>query len=279
MIQRILNSSKTENTKSQQCHTETKDNDADYYYTLEAGEQLNRSTCLRVCEALFLKDISDLAKSSNNTNAMDERSKDTAVETASTMITIDAEQREKLLNAAKFLYEKLRPEHDTSNSEPIYVEIRSVPVSMYANALRHYYVRVENVFEVHPGVRHRLALATWHNITVSENDVHERSLELCGNCCDDFLAYAWQRSEKFNILWNNCDQTLNNCQQSFVISFMLINTLWFTVYQDLLGFVCLCTFSMLLILLLRHQNLYGSMDRNCGRVYVCPHRKHGGSRE
>lgn len=242
----------------------TADNNDLSDFRLEEGEQLSRASCLVVCERFFAKDLREA------TAAASAAASDQSAAASTQAISLSAEQRSSLLAATHKLCDKLRAEHDTL-ADPIRLEIRSVPVSMYAHALRHYYLRVEDVLEVHPGVKHRLALAWWHNTTVTEPDVHEKTLRLCGRCCDELLHYTWQRSERFNIIWNNCDQMLNRCEQSFVIALMLVNTLWFALFCDYVGFVLFLLCSLVLLLLRRRENTRVYRDHECDRLYVCPH--------
>lgn len=222
------------------------------YFRLEDGQQLNRNSCVRVCERFFARDA---AAAAAHATVKDDDSGGVS---------------EQLLAQAKKMYEKLQPEHDTI-SDPITVEIRSVPVKMYCNALRHYYVRLEDVLEVHPGVKHRLALAWWHNTTVLESDVHERSLKLCGTCCDELLDYLWNGSERFNIVWNNCDQLLNRCEQSFALGVLLINCLWFPLLDDYLGLLLMLSSMLFFLYVRRRENVRHFVDSKCNQISYCSH--------
>lgn len=223
----------------------TRSNDDEYAnFRLEKGERLNRASCLNFCTRSFETDAGACT---------------------------DEEEKKTVVNVArKSLCAKLEPEHDTLVN-PISVVVRSVPVKMYGNILRHYYVRVEDVLDVHPGTNHRLALAWWHNTTVQENDVHERSLRLCGNCCDQFLDNVWEQSERFNIIWNNCDIMLNRCEQSFVLGLLIVNALWFPLFRDFIGMSVIFACILVYCLVRYRQNQLKFHDRNCDKIYYCPH--------
>jgi hypothetical protein len=175
-----------------------------------------------------------------------------------------------LVESAKKLCYKLEAEHD-SLAEPIDLTVRSVPVRMYGNVLRHFYVRVEDVLDVHPGTKHRLALAWWHNTTVLDTDVQERELSLCGSCCDEFLEYVWTGSEQFNIIWNNCDQILNRCEQSFVLGLLVLQVLWYPLFHDLLGFLISLAVLGLFLVLRVQANIRHPREWRCGERYCCRH--------
>lgn len=218
-------------------------------YNLEPGDRLDRTACLTVCERLFRMDAA----------------------LAGDQLT-DAE-REALVREAKKMCWKLEPGHDTL-SEPIEVEVRSVPVHMYGNALRHYYLRVEDVLDVHPGTNHLLALAWWHNSTQQESDGFERRLFLCGQCFDAFLSNVWTSSERFNIVYNNCDQMLNRCEQSTGLGVFLIVISMFLLFGDVFGAAMLLLAFVLFALTCRRwygSAMYAFRHPHYRHVYLCQH--------
>lgn len=218
-------------------------------HRIEKDERLCRMTCLRVCNKFF--------EFYNRTTDADDDNYDE-----------DAQQLR--IDQARKLCYKLEAEHD-SRRDPICLTVRSVPVPVYGNILRHFYVRVEDVLDVHPGTRHRLALAWWHNSTALDTDVRERELRLCGDCCDEFLDHVWRGSERFNIIWNNCDQMLNRCEQSFVLGLLVLQILWYPLFQDIVGFL-LSVLALLVFFLLRvYANVQSPRERRCDRRYYCRH--------
>jgi hypothetical protein len=227
------------------CNNRKKEDDRYADFRLEEGERLNRASCRKFCLRAFESDAPR---------------------------ELPETEKSAILSAAHNLCAKLEPEHDTI-ADPLSVVIRSVPVKMYANVLRHYYVRVEDVLDVHPGTNHRLALAWWHNTTVQENDVHERSLRLCGQCCDHFLDHVWESSERFNIIWNNCDIMLNRCEQSFIIGILVLNALWFPLFGDFVGLALLLLCTLIYFIVKYRQNQFKFHDRNCDKIYYCSHVK------
>lgn len=210
--------------------------------SLEPGESFDRRSCLRVCATLFERDV---------TNDV-------------------VEHHHGLLEDAKKLCYRLRTEHD-SRADPIHVTVRSVPVPVYANLLRHYYVRVEGVLDVHPGTSQRLSLAWWHNTTVLETDRQERELRLCGTCCDEFLDSVWRGSERFHIVWNNCDQMLNRCEQSFALGVLAVQLLWYPLFGDFVGLLVSLLAVLLFAVLRIHANTQRLHELRCDRNYCCPH--------
>lgn len=218
-------------------------------YNLEPDERLDRRTCLSVCERLFRLDAESVEEQ------------------------LSATERDALVAEAKKMCYKLEPGHDTL-ADPIEVAVRSVPVHMYGNALRHYYLRVEDVLEVHPGTNHRLALAWWHNTTQQDADSLERRLFMCGHCFDAFVSNVWTSSERFNIVYNNCDQMLNRCEQSTGLGVFLIFISMYLLFGDFLGACSLLMAFALYALACRRW--YGSTTYVFGhphyrRVYLCPH--------
>lgn len=214
-------------------------------FHLESGECLNRKSCIRVCNRFFREDAG-LAED------------------------LTEDDKERLLRNAKKRYEKLLPEHDAIN-DPITIEIRSVPVSMYGNVLKHYYARVENLLDVHPGTRHTLALSWWHNTTALDTDVHERLLMVCGDCCDEILDHLWRGNENFNIIWSNCDILLNRCEQTFLIIVFVLNLVWYPLFHDYLGMLVLVLCLIVFIALRYRQNVYWYRDAPIDVVCYCPH--------
>jgi hypothetical protein len=232
-------------TQGSRSKKKTAESDEYAEHRLPDGERLTRASCLRMCIRFFEKEV-------ENAGLDDEKQKERAMEMVGALCA------------------KLDGSYNTI-ADPITLVIRSVPVRMYANVLRHYYLRVEDVLDVHPGTNHRLALAWWHNSTVQENDVHERSLRLCGECCDQFLDQVWQKSERFNIIWNNCDIMLNRCEQSFIIGILLLNTLWYPLFRDYMGLLLLVVCLIVYAVTANQRNLHAYMDLNCNRIFHCSH--------
>lgn len=214
-------------------------------FHLEQGECLNRESCIRVCDRFFQQDIRLLER-------------------------LSIEDREEILESAKKRYEKLLPEHD-SKADPITIEIRSGPVSMYGNVLKHYYARVENLLDVHPGTRHTLALSWWHNTTALDTDVHERFLMVCGGCCDEILDHVWKGNENFNIIWSNCDILLNRCEQTFIVTVFVLNIVWYPLFHDYLGLVFLVVCLVVFMVLRYKENVYWYKDKPSDLIRYCPH--------
>lgn len=168
---------------------------------------------------------------------------------------------------------QLRLDQRASEQSPISIEIRSSPINTYANALRHYYARIENLLDVHPGTNHRLALAWWHNSTVLPSDVLERELTMCGSCCDRFLADLWRSSERFHLAVQNCDIMLNRGRQTFAVTLMVVTVAWYAMLNDAIGAVLLLFGGLLgcLWLCACTNEWYRYSDRDVGPAFQCEH--------
>lgn len=168
--------------------------------------------------------------------------------------------------------QRLRSSQRASEESPICIEIRSSPINTYGNALRHYYARVENLLDVHPGTNHRLALAWWHNSTVLPSDVLERELTVCGMCCDRLLAELWRSSERFHLMVQNCDIMLNRGRQTFAMTLMGVTVAWYAMLNDAFGTILLLAGLMACLWLCACTNKwYRYSDRDLGAPYCCEH--------
>lgn len=245
-------------------------------FSLEHGDKLCRRTCATVCRRFFRKAVCFDDNGEVELDAITAADVRAATLGSESWARDEADQRLALLRNVEALCAKLTADEGaaadgTVDLQTIDVQIRSVPVQMYGNALRHYYLRIENLLDVHPGTRHRLALAWWHNATMLETDSHERSLRLCGECCDRLLDYVWRGSESFNMLWGNCDQLLNHCRQSFVLGMLVFSMLWYALFHDAAGSFIMIAVSVLVFLLSRRANSRHAAHRNVDRLYVCQH--------
>lgn len=157
-------------------------------------------------------------------------------------------------------------------NDMIRVTIRSVPIAMYYNVLRHYYVRVENLIDIHPGTNYRLSLAWFHNTTVLPQDRQERTILMCGCCCDEFLDNLWNNSESFNIVWNNCDAMLNERAQSLALTTFIVTSAWMLCCNEFIGLLIICiAFSLFLLILYYLSFIRETHDYKTHLEYRCEH--------
>lgn len=98
------------------------------------------------------------------------------------------------------------------------LQVRSVPIAFYAGVLRHFYLRIDNIIELHPGTEQRLSLRGWHDETDQGSDRLERRYLACDFCTNAFLDGNWQDAKAFNLVIRNCDQSLNGARQSFAVA-------------------------------------------------------------
>lgn len=105
------------------------------------------------------------------------------------------------------------------------VQIRSIPVSDYWYALRHYFVRIDELVDVHPGNEQRICLRGWYRNTDIGSDTLESSYKLCKNCLDESLPKLWEGAKKFHFVFQNCDQCCNRSHQSIGVGIVCFITL------------------------------------------------------
>lgn len=104
------------------------------------------------------------------------------------------------------------------------VQVRSLPISHYGNILRHYFLRVDELIELHPGTEQRVCLRGWHDYTDCMGDRMDRQYRLCNDCLDRCLRGSWMDTRAFNLALRNCDQSFNGGYQSFVTATLIISS-------------------------------------------------------
>lgn len=105
------------------------------------------------------------------------------------------------------------------------LQVRSVPVRDFAFLLRHYFVRLDELVEIHPGNEQRVALRGWHAATDLATDRLEANYELCYVCFNDAIRALWRSTRHFNFSFKNCDHNCNNSQQSVGIALCIFSVL------------------------------------------------------
>lgn len=150
------------------------------------------------------------------------------------------------------------------------LQVRSVPINEYCNVLRHYFVRVDELVDVHPGMVEKLTLRGWYAETDVVSDRLERQMYLCSDCLDVYLRAYWKKTKNFNIVFSNCDQAYNYGRQSlFVANLLYVTTI--SLYS-LFAFQGSRTFGLLLLsvilLFLVVQFMAASSDKRKG-VFPC----------
>ena len=105
------------------------------------------------------------------------------------------------------------------------LQVRSVPVRDLAFLLRHYFVRLDELVEIHPGNEQRVALRGWHAATDLATDRLEANYELCADCFDEAIRVLWRSTRHFNFSFRNCDHNCNNSQQSVGIALCIFSAL------------------------------------------------------
>jgi len=98
------------------------------------------------------------------------------------------------------------------------LQVRSVPIASYANVLRHFYLRVNEIIDIHPGTEQRISLRGWHAETDLGSDRLERRCIACSRCTDACLAGCWRDCRAFNLITRNCDHAFNKATQSVAVA-------------------------------------------------------------
>lgn len=111
------------------------------------------------------------------------------------------------------------------------LQIRSIPVRDFGFLLRHYFVRIDELVEIHPGNEEKICVRGWmRTVDIGSDCLHVRYL-LCANCADRAVDFLWSYSRKFSFAFRNCDQNCNDSRQSVGIAC--------TIFLVLVGMVCL----------------------------------------
>lgn len=157
-------------------------------------------------------------------------------------------------------------------NDTVELEIRSCPADLYRGCLRHYYVRIGNVVEIHPGTRERISLIGDNETTLHDGDVCEKQYFLCVDCANKVLSTLWLRCRRFNLLWHNCDQMLGQSIQTRIIVTVLLVSLPYILLRDTIGLfvvfltvICLLAFSSWY----NYDRVYGIREKN--NRHVCCH--------
>ena len=119
----------------------------------------------------------------------------------------------------------LAKRYQTDQHDYYVLQVRSVPVRDFAFLLRHYFVRIDEFVEIHPGNEQRVALRGWHAATDLATDRLEANYELCYDCFNDAIRVLWRSTRHFNFSFRNCDHNCNNSQQSVGIALCIFSAL------------------------------------------------------
>lgn len=150
------------------------------------------------------------------------------------------------------------------------LQVRSVPINEYCNVLRHYFVRVDEMIDVHPGMTERLTLRGWYAETDVASDKLEKQMYLCSACLDVYLRAYWKKTKNFNIILSNCDHAYNHGRQSlFIANLLFFNIIAiFSIFvlegARLFGVLLFCSMFLFLII----QFVAASSDKRRG-VFPC----------
>lgn len=194
------------------------------------------------------------------------------------------DNRETFRREIRRLYDEAK---DLQDDRKIHiVQIRSIPVADYYYLLRHYFVRIDELIDVHPGNEQRLCLRGWYTNTDVGSDTLESEYRLCKRCLDECLPKLWEGAKRFNFVFRNCDQCCNRSHQSIGIAVAFLLTISSTVSFATNGHfapMALIFFSYAIIFVVLHYgHLYSSSltpwlgynpsvsNRNA-RSFVCQH--------
>lgn len=130
--------------------------------------------------------------------------------------TVD-EQRESELLAE---LQRLKATADRMADEKIVhtLQIRSVPVNDFGFFMRHYFVRVDELVEIHPGNEEKICLRGWMRNVDIGSDCLVATYRLCKSCADRAVRSLWSYSRKFSFAFRNCDHNCNDARQSLGIA-------------------------------------------------------------
>ena len=146
------------------------------------------------------------------------------------------------------------------------LQIRSVPVRDFGYLLRHYFVRIDELIEIHPGNEQRVALRGWHTATDLATDRLEANYELCFDCFNDAISVLWRSMRGFNFSFKNCDHHCNASQQSMGVAFCLcagITSFGVAVFQGVWMFflMILLSFAVFFVFLYYGQTAQSNFVR------------------
>lgn len=100
-------------------------------------------------------------------------------------------------------------------------QIRSVPVADFGYFFRHYFVRIDELVDVHPGTSQRICLRGWNVLTDVAVDRLETEYLLCNDCLNRALIVLWRSSKGFSFSFKNCDHCCNRSEQSIVVAALI----------------------------------------------------------
>lgn len=154
------------------------------------------------------------------------------------------------------------------DGEVIDIQVRSNQSDVYGGAMRHYYLRIGNIIEFHPGTPQRLSLVGWNSGTLHRSDVLEYEARLCRHCANALLNETWSQSRNFHIVWNNCDQLLNGTQTK-VIALLTFEFVTYVTLGDVIGTILVLLMALGVAIGARWWNEQTVRERS--RRYVCSH--------
>lgn len=151
--------------------------------------------------------------------------KTTTTTTSATTTTTNATRATTMTNARDDVIRLFHEANKLRDRKIHFVQVRSIPVSDYGYILRHYFVRIDELLDIHPGNEQRICLRGWYENTDIGSDTLESSYELCQNCLDESIPKLWNAVRKFNFVFQNCDQCCNRSHQSIGIGIVCFLTI------------------------------------------------------
>lgn len=136
-----------------------------------------------------------------------------------------------------------------SDRDSVHVlQIRSIPVRDFGFLLRHYFVRIDELVEIHPGNEEKICVRGWmRTVDIGSDCLHVRYI-LCSDCADRAVNFLWTYSRKFSFAFRNCDQNCNDSRQSVGIActifLVLVAVVSLFLQQSVIPF-CLITLGLL----------------------------------
>lgn len=127
------------------------------------------------------------------------------------------------------------------------LQVRSVPVSDFFYLLRHYFIRIDEIIDVHPGNEQRVCLRGWYEATDIGSDRLEAQYYLCRSCLDTAVKQLWITARRFSFVFSNCDHSCNRSRQSIGIAMTIFVMITATVAFLLDGAVIIFVLSILAI--------------------------------
>lgn len=167
---------------------------------------------------------------------------------------------------SRYEQEKARQDHfddDKISTNIIYLKYRKT--DSFAQALRHWFLDINNEYRWDPGAQDITILAKFENVRNTHPHIMYAMYELCDKCTYKYLLKNFCKDSSFNIFFYNCELILGNFFQTFLLTTSIILMIISFIFKSPL-FLILCCGALMLYFISSKLNSNDFFMKKCRHV-------------